>query len=131
MKALIAEDDPSTRHLLREMLEGLASVDAAENGRIALERFEAARGEGDPYRLILIDIMMPEMNGQELLGEIRRIESEAGLSSEERSRAIMITMRDDKRNIVRAFRSQCDAYLVKPVNRAELLGQIRSLGLID
>ncbi len=131
MKTLIAEDDPSTRHLLRGMLEGLARVDAAENGRIALESFEAARNEGDPYRLILIDIMMPEMNGQELLGEIRRIESEAGLSSEERSRAIMITVRDDKRNIVRAFRSQCDAYLVKPVNRAELLGQIRSLGLID
>ncbi|MFO8072775.1 MAG: response regulator [Polyangia bacterium] len=131
MRVLIAEDDPGTRHLLRGMLDGLARVDAAENGRIALERFEAARDEGDPCRLVLIDIMMPEMNGQELLGEIRKIESEAGVSSEERSRAIMITVRDDNKNIVRAFRSQCDAYLVKPINRAELLGQIRSLGLID
>jgi signal transduction histidine kinase/DNA-binding response OmpR family regulator len=65
---LVVEDDGDTRDLLRRRLEGLGCrVVEAENGRVALERLRQARPE-----VILLDLMMPEMDGFEFVLELRR-----------------------------------------------------------
>ncbi|CAN5875924.1 hypothetical protein BH20GEM1_BH20GEM1_04600 [soil metagenome] len=66
-RVLVVEDDESARTLIRRALEAEGwEVDEAENGRVALERLDAAR-----HALVLLDLMMPEMDGFEFLEIVR------------------------------------------------------------
>lgn len=127
MRFLIAEDDPIYRQIMMGMLTPYASCDEAGNGKEAVDAFRRAVKEGMPYDLIFLDILMPEMNGQEVVKEIRRMEEEEmGLNYPNGIKIIMTTSLDDSRNIVSAFRSLCDAYLLKPIDGELLFKEIRS-----
>jgi two-component system chemotaxis response regulator CheY len=129
MKTLIVEDEFTSRLLLQQTLLEYGEVHIAANGREAVEAVTAAIRADNPYDLIYLDIMMPEMNGQEALREIRRIEKEAGFQcSPPGARIIMATAMGDGKNVMAAFREQCDAYLVKPIDRAKLLQHLNDFG---
>ena len=89
----------------------------------------AARS-GHPYDLVLLDIMMPGIDGQEALRQIRGWEEEQGISLGRGTKIIMTTCLDDPRNVLGAFQRGCESYLVKPIDREKLMGEIRKLGLI-
>jgi two-component system chemotaxis response regulator CheY len=74
--------------------------------------------------------MMPEMDGQEALKRIRQLEADAGVAAEKRARVIMTTALADKGNVLEAIRSQCDYFLVKPIDGRALLEELRRFGLI-
>jgi len=82
---------------------------------------------GDPYHLICLDILMPEMDGQAALRQIRVMEQAA---SAERAKIIMTTVLSDKESVSAAIQGSCDAYIVKPIDKAKLLEHLRSLKLI-
>ena len=84
----------------------------------------------DPYNLICLDIMMPEMDGYEALKEIRRLEAERGILSSFGAKVFMTTALDGVRNVAEAFESLCDIYLLKPVEKPKLLAELRGLNLI-
>lgn len=86
--------------------------------------------EGEPYDLICMDIMMPEMDGQDALKQIRQMEEENGIFSSEGVKVIMTTALDDIKNINNAFHHLCDGYLTKPINKDALLENLHTLGLI-
>jgi len=112
------------------MLSPYGICDSAVNGREALEAVEFAYENNEPYDLICLDIMMPEMDGQEALVRIRDMEESRGIHGLARSRVIMTTCLDDAQNILRAFsHGQCEAYLTKPVLPEKLSSQLRELGL--
>ncbi len=129
MKTLIVEDDFTSRFLLQGLLQSYGICHVCVNGREAIAAFAQAMKEKDPYNLICMDIMMPEMDGQAALREIRAIEKEAGVVPSAGAKIIMTTALDDKKNIMSAFREQCDIYLVKPIDRERLKESIKSLGL--
>jgi len=129
MKALIVEDDFTSRLLLQRFLQPLGEVHVAVNGREAVEAFRKARETGDPYDLVLLDIMMPEMDGQTALRALRGIEQEEGIVSSDGAKIVMTTALGDVKNVSTAYNSLCDGYLVKPIDRAKLLAQIESLGV--
>ena len=131
MRTLIVEDDFTSRTLLKEILKGLGSSDIAVNGQEAIEAVRNAMASNTPYDLICLDIMMPEMNGQEALVEIRRIEEESGLHIGRGAKILMTTALGDKDNILTAFKEQCDGYLVKPVEKRKFLSLLTDLNLID
>jgi two-component system chemotaxis response regulator CheY len=99
------------------------------DGKEALEAFGAALKDGTPYDLMCLDITMPDMNGHDVLKRIRDMEEAAGRGGLDRVKVIMTTASDDRKNIMGAFRSQCDAYLIKPIDRDRLMSTISSLGL--
>jgi PleD family two-component response regulator len=71
-RILLAEDGPDNQRLISFHLRRAgAVVDVAENGRIALERMEAAALEGRPYDLLLTDMQMPEVDGYTLARTLR------------------------------------------------------------
>jgi two-component system, chemotaxis family, chemotaxis protein CheY len=74
--------------------------------------------------------LMPEMDGQTVLKEIRRIESETGIHGSDGIKIIMTSALSDRKNILDAFKSQCEAYLVKPVDRELLLEHLREFKLL-
>lgn len=130
MKILIAEDDFVSRKLLLKILRPYGQCDVAVDGAEAILAFKMAWSEGTPYDLILLDIMMPKYDGHHVLKEIRRIETDKGIQGLDGAKVIMTTALDDARNIIEAFRSQCEAYLTKPIDRDRVINQLVSLDLI-
>ena len=100
-------------------------------GKQGVDAVRTALQAGDPYDLVCLDIMMPEMDGQEALKQIRQLEQEAGVTAEKRARVIMTTAHADRDNVLEAIQGQCDYFLVKPIDNRALLEELRRLGLID
>ncbi len=115
---LVVEDDPTTRDMLRRLLEKEGwQVDEAENGRIGLERV-ALRPPG----LVLLDLMMPEMDGFEFVSRLRQ-------HSEWRSIPVVVVTAKD---ITAEDRLQLNGYVEKILqkgayNREALLAEVRDL----
>ncbi len=129
MRVLIVEDDFTSRRVLQGILSPYGDCDIAVDGREAVTAFRVAEEEDEPYDLICLDIMMPKMDGQEALKEIREMETQKEIRGLGRTKVIMTTAVSDPDSVLEAFREQCEAYLLKPIDREELLGLIRSLGL--
>jgi two-component system, chemotaxis family, chemotaxis protein CheY len=130
MRTLIVEDDFTSRLLLQGILKQYGPVDTVVNGREAVEATRAALTAGKPYDLICLDIMMPEMDGHAALREIRHVEEQAGVPGADSAKIIMTTALADSRNVMDAFREQCDAYVNKPINKVKLIEHLTALGLI-
>jgi two-component system, chemotaxis family, chemotaxis protein CheY len=130
MKTLVVEDDFTSRFLLNTILAPYGECQVAENGREAIAAFRSAREEGRQYDLICLDIMMPEMDGQAALEEIRDLEKAAGIQAGKGVKVIMTTALDDPKNVMKAHYQFCDGYLIKPINKAKLLEHLQHFGLI-
>lgn len=130
MKTLIVEDELTSRVLLREILKRYGVPSVAMNGREAVDAVRAALEAGEPFDLVCLDIMMPEMDGQEALKRIRQLEADAGVDADKRARVIMTTAHADRDNVLAAIQGQCDYFLVKPIDGRVLLDELRRMGLI-
>lgn len=130
MRALIVEDEFLSRKVLRSFLMALFEVDVVVNGREAVEAFKLAHAEEQPYDLILMDIMMPEVDGIEALHRIRTIEKEEELRP--RAKVIMTTALDDPQTVIKTFYDgEASAYIVKPVAKEKLYKELEKLGLLN
>jgi two-component system chemotaxis response regulator CheY len=108
----------------KTFLSRYGACHVAVNGREAVEAFRAALEHGQPYDLICMDIMMPEMGGREAVRQVRALEEARGVNSTHGAKIIMTTAVDDLQEVIRCFQELCDSYLVKPLDLARLLGQM-------
>jgi two-component system chemotaxis response regulator CheY len=131
MKTLIVEDDVTSRLLLQTILGAYGECRTAADGKEALAVFLQAQAARQPFQLICLDIMMPDIDGKEVLGAIRDLEKASGSLPQTWSKIVMTTARDDAKTIGASFYSLCDSYLVKPIDKAKLLDCLRRLKLID
>ena len=129
MKILIVEDDFTNRKIMQKILSAYGDCDMAFDGTEAIEAFELALEEGKPYDLICMDIMMPNMDGQEALSEIRRLEKNAEIPTKDEVKVIMTTALDDPKNVVSSLKGGAAAYIVKPISKQKLFDEISKLGL--
>lgn len=129
MVSLVVEDETTSQMVLKSILSSFGEVHAASTGREGLERYERMRRDGTPYALVCLDINLPGMSGQDVLRVIREMEERDGAEIPA-AKILMITGMDDKKSVIHAFRQQCDAYLVKPVQAKELFEQIEGFGFI-
>jgi DNA-binding response OmpR family regulator len=116
VRALLVDDDHELARLLRDYLgpHGV-TVDHVEDGLRALERLRAA---ADPYDIVLLDVMLPGIDGFEVCRRIRA------------SRAVpivMLTARGDDADRVVGLEIGADDYLPKPFNPRELLARMRAV----
>jgi len=131
MKSLIVEDDFTSRLLMQKFLAPYGESHVAVNGNEAIEAFTQAINSDEPYQLICLDIMMPEMDGHATLKEIRAFEENKGIMVGDGVKIIMTTALGDMDNKLTAVKEFCDAYLVKPIDRNKILELIDSFGLIN
>ena len=120
MKSLVVDDDFTNRLLLQRFLDELGVVHIAVDGEEAVFAVKAAHFAEAPYQLICLDIMMPGLDGQGALKAIRDFEDKRKVPVSQRAKVVMTTALDDKESVLRSFREQCDAYLIKPVLKSRL-----------
>jgi two-component system chemotaxis response regulator CheY len=129
MNSLIVEDDDTSRTILQRYLMVYGETATASDGQEAVAVFADNLVRGELFDLVCLDIMLPGMSGQQVLQEIRGMEELLDPPPAKKSRVIMTTALADKENIMQAL-PQCDAYLVKPVQRADLVYYLKKFGLI-
>ncbi len=132
MKTLIVEDDDVNRELLVEFFSEYGSVQSAGNGFSALDLFQDASMQEVPFDLVCMDIMMPDLDGQQALKEIRELETDKGLESKDIVKVIMMTGLDDRDSVTNAYvDGGCHGYLTKPVATKDIIAMLNQLGLIE
>ncbi|MHC5059570.1 MAG: response regulator [Planctomycetota bacterium] len=130
MNSLIVEDDFTARQLMQIYLSEFGKCFVAVNGKEAVQAVTQALDNGDPYDLIALDIMMPEMDGVEALKVIRNIEKKRGITGLDAVKVIMTTAKGQSQDIFNAFNTGCEAYIIKPVRKQALVDELTKLGLI-
>ena len=115
LKILIAEDDRELRQLFQHVLiKNGYSVKGVSNGKEALDAIEQ-----DYFDLIISDIMMPEMDGYELVHSLRE--------ANDNTPVMMITAKDAFDDMRMGFLSGTDDYMVKPINVNEMVLRVGAL----
>lgn len=115
-RLLIVEDNPDLRHFLRLSLSGNYRIEEAENGKEALERI--AKEQPD---LVISDIMMPEMRGDELCQTLKSQVETSHIP------VILLTALGDKESILHGLDIKADSYVVKPFDMDILKANITSI----
>ena len=114
IKILVVEDDDNIRNMVCRFFKKAGySVDACADGQSALEHFY----DGS-YQLVILDIMLPGMSGQELLKELRKIHN---------TPVLMMTALSDDDSQLRAFENEADDYVTKPFSMPILIKRAEAL----
>ena len=116
MRVLIVEDENRlAENIARSLRESAGyAVDIAADGQEGL--FLA---ESNPYDVVLLDLMLPRLDGQEFLSRIRQ--------SGQHTPVLVLTARDDKESVVALLNTGADDYLTKPFDLGELLARTKAL----
>ena len=114
MRILVVEDEPRLqRNLAKALREEGYAVDTAADGADGL--FKA---ESYDYDAVLLDVMLPELDGWELLARLRR---------KKQTPVLMLTARDAHGDRIKGLDTGADDYLIKPFDLGELLARVRAL----
>lgn len=128
LKVLVVEDNVNVQFLIQRFLQPIAWVETALDGEEGLEAFRRAINREEPYDLLCIDIMLPRMDGVEMLKQIRELEKEKGHLPGRGVKALMISALNDPKSVMKSFSELCHGYLIKPVAKQALYDKIRELG---
>ena len=115
MRILVVEDEKDLNNIITKHLKkNNFSVDSVFNGEEALEYLEYGT-----YDLIVLDIMLPKLNGYEVVKKLRENKNETAV--------LMLTARDSIEDKIKGLDLGADDYLIKPFDFGELLARIRAL----
>ena len=119
-KVFLVEDDPAVRDVVEHSLvrEGI-DTQALGDGEAALEHLRSA----EPYDLLILDVMLPGMDGISLCRELRGGEAGPALVDVP---IIMLTARDDETSVVVGLEVGADDYITKPFRPRELVSRVRA-----
>jgi len=130
MHILIVEDDFTSGLVMKGFLKEFGEVDLVPDGQEAVEAVRKALEARRPYDLICMDIMMPNLDGQQALRVIRSMEEDWGIYSSQGAKIVMTTAMNDVETIVSAYKGMCDGYLAKPIHKQQLIDELQRLLLI-
>jgi two-component system, chemotaxis family, chemotaxis protein CheY len=129
MKCLIVDDEVFCREFVATLLRSTGECHQASSGTEALDKYKGALASSEPYDLVILDIMMPGMNGHDAAKAIRKLEKVQKV--EKKVSIIMLTALNSANDAMESFcHAQSAAYLVKPVSKEGLFNVVTKLGLL-
>jgi CheY-like chemotaxis protein len=120
---LIVDDHPLDIQLLNEMLEDKFETRHATSGEEAIKKIHRKMPD-----LILLDILMPGLDGRHVLKYIRDHERQKKVPAQDRVKIVMTSVMGFPQGGMKALHSQCDAYLTKPITKENLTEVLHTLG---
>ena len=126
MKILVVDDNQLGRQMLAHALRAYGELRLAASGEEAIDSFKQAWAEQAPFDVIFMDIMMPGVDGQEALRQLRAWEKEH--QAKHLVKVVMSTVLADRENIQTSFQSGAEYYLVKPFELRRLTEIMETLG---
>jgi two-component system chemotaxis response regulator CheY len=131
MKFLFVDDDDSILLFLGECLSPYASCVSARNGREAVSAFARAMREKKPFTAVFMDILMPDMDGNRVVRELRALENALGIPESGRFKLVMISVCTDTKNVSESFfGGMAHAFIPKPLRVDVLLRELKKTGIL-
>lgn len=132
MRILIVDDEYVSQIKLQTLLKDRGECDTASNGAEALECLKEAYEFGRPYGLVTMDISMPDMNGHEVIQELRTWEStHRDITEGREAKVLMITATKHPKDVLSSFSEGAEWYLVKPITPESLQEALKEINLIE
>ncbi len=132
LKTLVVDDSKYQRYIIELALTEYCKCEQAADGDEAVILFERALQKDSPYNLVVLDILMPNMDGHKTLRRMNNLQKQYGLSEERCCKVVMLSSLDDPKNMMRAqFEEGAHAYITKPFEDEVLIETLRNLDLID
>ena len=121
MKILILDDEIVSRTKLTIIMERFGECDAVDNGKDAIALFRAAHHKAKPYDLIMLDINMPDMNGLELIMEMKQDEILKAIP------VVMVTTEGSKDRVDEFIEKGASGYIKKPFSPEEIRDKLNQI----
>jgi two-component system chemotaxis response regulator CheY len=132
MKSLIVEDNPVSSQVLEKMISKYGAFDVVADGGKSIDHFRKAHESNSPYDLILMDIMIPEIDGLQSVLTMRETEGQLNIPVTQRVKVIMTTALNDPRTLMKAlYKSDANSYFIKPIRLQKLVDELRKLRQIS
>ena len=123
-KTLVIDKNKSSQQIIIDSLNTVAKCDVAIDGKEAIENYNKSV-KSHPYDIILLDILIPNVNGLEFLTVLRKHEKDLGIDFGDGIPVIIIA--NDKKLLLEAYNKGCDGYILKPFEPEILIQKIEEL----
>jgi two-component system chemotaxis response regulator CheY len=128
MRIVVADDESVSRKVLRKALEVFGRCEEAEDGREATAAFKRAWDESSPFDLLMLDFSMPEMDGREVVHQIRGLEKDMKVPHPSQVKIVMVTSHSEEDTVLSCLRAGCNDFIVKPFDQKVLFEKLARLG---
>lgn len=126
MRFLIVDDDESVHLFLQTVLHEYGPCHCMFTGEEAIAAFDEAHQAGTPYDVVMMDILMPGIDGHQAAAVMREKEALKKLKKHEQFKLVMITSLVDDTNVSKAFfDSDASCYIVKPLEKGIVLDELK------
>ncbi len=129
MRVLVVDDELVSLKKMQKIMESIAECQTADCGKDAIDVFRAGYRNGAPFDVVTLDVSMPEMDGTEVLLEMRAIEEDCKVSRENGCKIMMVTSHSDKDTVITCVQAGCNDYIAKPFDRETVLKKLADNGI--
>jgi two-component system chemotaxis response regulator CheY len=127
MRILIADDESTSLKKMELIMKFYGQCEMVGDGQEAVDAFTKAWADWSPYDLMLLDQMMPSMNGDAAVLKIRALEKEKNVPEDKTVKIIIVTGKSDKDTVVTCVQAGCNGFIIKPIDRQMVEGKIFKL----
>lgn len=131
MRALVVDDVKPNCRVMQAALAKYGECDSAANGRECVEAFHNAWKDNEPYQAILLDMVLPDMEGVKVLEVLRKIEAAMNIPYAQRARVFIVSSHDRAPYVTTLRNLGYDGWLDKPISLNSLIDKLRRAGLIE
>jgi two-component system chemotaxis response regulator CheY len=128
MKILVVDDESVSRKVLLKALESFGQCQEALDGREATTAFKRAWDESSPFDLLMLDLSMPDMDGKEVIHQIRGLEMEMKVPNQGQTKIVMVTSHSEEDTVLACLQAGCNDFIVKPFEQEILFEKLARLG---
>ena len=117
MRSLIADDESTSLKKMELIMKSYGPCDLVGDGQAAVDAFVQAWADWSPFDLILIDQIMPNLNGDAAVLKIRELEKAKNVPEDKKVKVVIVTGNSDKDTVVTCIQAGCNGFMVKPFDR--------------